>query len=250
MGEILDDLAAQQAELDGLLAGIDDDGWAQPSPCEGWNVADVVLHLAQTNEMGTASARGQFREYLEGLTHVRGGAGDVDAGAELMVRAERGAANAELLARWRSGVAELLTALAAADPHERVDWVAGQLSVRTLSATRLAETWIHTGDVAEALGVELVPAARLEHVARLAWRTLPYAFARSGRQLGAPVTFDLVGPDGAGWCFAAPDAATVIAGPGVELCMVAARRVVPEDTSLRATGPDGEAVLELVRTYA
>jgi uncharacterized protein (TIGR03084 family) len=250
MGEILADLAAQQSELDGLLAGLDDASWALPSPCEGWSVADVVLHLAQTNEMGTASATGRFLEHLEGLIHVRGGAGDVDAGAELMVRAERGAPNAELLARWRETVRDLTAALAAADPHARVDWVAGQLSVRTLTTTRLAEAWIHTGDVADALGVEVAPAARLEHVARLAWRTLPYAFARAGRELTGPVTFDLAGPDGAAWHYASPDAVTVVSGPGVELCLVAARRVEPGATDLVATGPDGAAVLELVRTYA
>jgi uncharacterized protein (TIGR03083 family) len=44
-------LAEQQAELSGLLADIDDSGWHRPSRCEGWDVADVVLHLAQTNEM-------------------------------------------------------------------------------------------------------------------------------------------------------------------------------------------------------
>jgi hypothetical protein len=43
---------------------------------------------------------------------------------------------------------------------------------------------------------------------------------------------------------------TVVAGDGVELCRVAARRIDPEDTGLKATGPDAEAVLELVRTYA
>jgi hypothetical protein len=44
--------------------------------------------------------------------------------------------------------------------------------------------------------------------------------------------------------------ATVIEGDGAELCLVAARRVSAEDTSLRGTGPDARAVLELVRTYA
>ena len=49
-----------------------------------------------------------------------------------------------------------------------------------LATTRLTETWIHAGDVLHAFGQ--VPAAteRLWHIARLAWRTLPYAFARDG----------------------------------------------------------------------
>ena len=145
----------------------------------------------------------------------------------------------------------LRAALVETDPHRRVDWVAGQLSARTLTVTRLAETWIHTGDVADAVGVTLTPGERLQHVARLAWRTLPYAFARAGRDLHGPVVFELDGPSGARWSFVPEDEpTTTIRGDGVELCLVAARRVDPEATGLRGEGPDAADVLELVRTYA
>ena len=43
---------------------------------------------------------------------------------------------------------------------------------------------------------------------------------------------------------------TVVRGDALDLCLVAARRRDPATTSLRATGPDAAAVLELVRTYA
>ena len=88
-------------------------------------------------------------------------------------------------------------------------------------------------------------------IARLAWRTLPYAFQKAGRTLSGPVAFELVGPDGDAWTFR-PDepAATTVRGPGVDLCNVAGRRAAPDDTALVAEGPDGAAVLELVRTYA
>jgi uncharacterized protein (TIGR03084 family) len=126
-----------------------------------------------------------------------------------------------------------------------------QLSVRTLAATRLAECWIHTGDIADALGVRLEPTDRLRHIARLAWRTLPYAFDQSGTVMHGPVALDLVGPNGDQWRFD-PDepALTSIAGPAVEFCDVAARRVDPDATHLTGTGPDAEPVLRLVRTYA
>ena len=120
-----------------------------------------------------------------------------------------------LLTRWRTGAAALRQQLAAADPHQRVDWVAGQLSIRTLATTRLSECWIHTGDVAGALGVSEEPSDRLEHIARLAWRTLPYAFARDGRGLAGPVAFDLRAPSGTRWHFVPEEEpATVIEGSG------------------------------------
>jgi uncharacterized protein (TIGR03084 family) len=250
----VDEIAAlteQQAELSSLLDPLDDGDWGRPSRCEGWSVADVVLHLALTNEMAIGSAQDRFTDALAALTRGLQTAGNVDDGADLMVQHQRGAPNDELRARWQRGADELREALAGRDPHDRVDWVAGQLSVRTLTTTRLAETWIHTGDVAEALGVSLAPAERLQLIARLAWRTLPYAFARAGRELTGPVAFELRGPSGDSWSFTPDgDAATTITGDGVELCLVAARRVDPADTGLTGDGPDAVAVLDLVRTYA
>ena len=251
MEAILSALGGQHAELDALLEPLDDAGWERPTRCEGWTVADVVLHLAQTDELALASAQGRFSEGLDVLAGGLDQQGNVDDGAAAIVASERGLANGEVLQRWRSAAAALREALAASDPHLRVVWVSGQLSTQTLATTRLAECWIHTGDVAGALGVVQEPTDALEHVARLAWRTLPYAFRRDGRELAGPVAFHLWAPSGAPWRFAPEtEATTVIEGAGAELCLVAARRLLPEETSLRGSGPDARAVLELVRTYA
>lgn len=252
--EVEQALAAEVEELDDFLGSLTDTDWDRPSPCEGWSVSDVVLHLAQTNEMAVASARGRYDEAVAAVRPGQAGreVQNVDEGAALAVEVERGQPPDAVLARWRASAGAMRDALAAADPHARVTWVEGRLSVRTLTTTRLAETWIHSGDVMRALAVEPVPTARLWHIARLAWRTLPYAFARAGRQLSAPVAFELTAPGGDDvWRFRPDaDAPTVVSGPAAELCLVAARRADPVATGLTATGPDGAAVLELVRTYA
>ena len=140
---------------------------------------------------------------------------------------------------------------ACADPHERVTWVTNRLSVETLAATRLSECWIHTGDIAVALEVRLPPTDRLRFIARLAWRTLPYAFARADLTLHGPVALDLIGPAGDQWRFNPEQPAlTTIRGSAAEFCDVAARRVDAGATELVGTGPDAEAVLRVVRTYA
>jgi uncharacterized protein (TIGR03084 family) len=249
--EIVTALAEQQDELAALLAELDDARWARPSACEGWSVADVVLHLAQTNEMAIGSARGDFAGAMARLTEgVPSTARDIDDGAALMVAVQRGAPPSALHERWSRSCTELRAALLACDPRDRVTWVAGELAARTLGTTRLAETWIHTGDVADGLGVTLPPADRLWHVARLAWRTIPYAFERAGEPAPGPVAFDLVAPSGAAWSFGEDGAPTTIHGPGVDLCRVASRRVAPAATALSAEGPDGESVLRLIRTWA
>jgi uncharacterized protein (TIGR03084 family) len=244
-------LREQHARLDDLLDDLRAEDWHLPTRCDGWTVADVVLHLAQSDELALASAQGRFTDELELLASGPDRQGNVDDGAAAMVARERGMSLDALARRWRTGAAQLRVALGERDPHQRVDWVAGRLSIRTLATTRLAECWIHTGDVCAALGRVQAETDDLEHVARLAWRTLPYAFARGGRNLQGPVAFDLRAPSGRRWNFVPEDEpATVIEGPGAELCLVAARRLDAASTSLRGTGPDARAVLELVRTYA
>lgn len=258
MKDVLRDLTAQHAELWSLLAPLDDARWSRPTPCDGWDVRDVVLHLHQTDELALASLRGDLARDIEEFMRA-GGEGSVDDAAAASVAQARGANGAangaanggETGAQWRASANQLRAALADVDPSVRLQWVVGTLSARTLAATRLAECWIHTGDVAAALGIELAPTNRLVHVARLAWRTLPYAFARAGRELAGSVGFDLVGPTGDAWSFGLDDdPMTVVAGSGVELCEVAGRRRDPSATALVATGPDAIAVLDLVRTYA
>jgi uncharacterized protein (TIGR03084 family) len=255
MDEILTALAAQHAQLASLLDPLDEDGFRLPTPsCEGWTIHDVVLHLAQTDELAIQSACGEW-DRESGLAEIFTGGGqvakNVDEMAGAMVDAQRNTTGADVRARWRTSADELRAVLAQTDPSTRVQWVAGDMAAQTLATTRLSECWIHTDDVAEALGIELEPTDRLRHIARLAWRTIPYAFARSGRDAPGPVAFELVGPSGDRWDFEPKDpAVTVIRGDAFDLCRVAAQRVKPNDTSLDGEGPDVDAVLALVRTYA
>ena len=175
----------------------------------------------------------------------------VDAAAAAQVDAERGAGGDAIRRRWHDASETMRLVFHAGDPHRRVTWVAGKLSLQTLATTRLSECWIHTGDIAGALGIALPPTDRLRYIARLAWRTLPYAFERADMTLTGPVVLELIGPNGEEWRFD-PDgpALTTIRGSAAEFCDVAARRIDPASTDLVATGPDAAGVLRLVRTYA
>jgi uncharacterized protein (TIGR03084 family) len=251
MDDVVATLADQQAELSRLLESVDSDGWERASRCEGWTVADVALHLAQTNEMALASVQGRFPAFVAAMAAGMAPASTVDDGAAAMVARERGEPGPSVRDRWQASADAFMAALTAIDLHQRVAWVAGELSARTLAATRLAETWIHTGDVAFAFGAPPAGGDELRHIARLAWRTLPYAFARAGRPQAGPVAFHLRAPGGEQWDFV-PDTepATTITGDALDLCLVAAQRANASDTGLRGEGPDAAAVLELVRTYA
>lgn len=252
MGDLLIALAAQHTELAGIVDGCSDDDWERRTRCDGWDVASVLLHLAQTDELATVSAHGDLDAYRDGFLGGRERQSvSVDEAAAAQVDIERAAGGDSIRRRWHDASREMLGVLEVGDPHLRVTWVSGQLSLHTLAATRLSECWIHTGDIASALGVEVEPTDRLRHIARLAWRTLPYAFQRADTALTGPVALDLVGPNGERWRFD-PDAPalTTIQGSAAEFCDVAARRVEPDATTLIGSGPDAADVLRLVRTYA
>jgi uncharacterized protein (TIGR03084 family) len=248
-------LDAQRRELASVLAGADADGLRRPSRCEGWSVADVLVHLAQTDELAVATLDGRFDEAARRLLRSVEPGDDVDDWAAAAVAGQPMDPEAAL-ERWAVAAQAQVDAFARADLSGRVPWVAGELAARTLASTRLTECWIHTLDVASAFGPPPPPTARLWHTCRLAWRTLPYAFARAGTELTGPVRFELDGPDGARWSFGAAEAdaagepGTVVRGSAVALCEVAGRRLDGPASALVATGPDAASVLALVRTFA
>jgi uncharacterized protein (TIGR03084 family) len=250
--DILIALASQHAQLAELVDACANDDWERPTRCEGWDIASVLAHLALTDEAATASARGEFDHFADGLLGNRERQTvSVDDAAAAQVDAERAAGGDKIRERWHDASENVQAAFRAGNPHTRVTWVAGKLSLQTLATTRLSECWIHTGDIADALGIALPPTDRLRYIARLAWRTLRYAFQRADMTMHGPVAIDLIGPQGEQWRFD-PDspALTTIRGSATEFCEVAARRLDPATTSLVATGPDASAVLRLVRTYA
>ncbi len=251
MDPVLKALADQKVETGLLVSRLTKDESDLATRCIGWSVTDVLLHLAQSDEMAIASLTGQFGDAPVDSTKGWGGGTSVDDSVSRMVERERGTSYKNVLERWTLTTTRLAAVLDAIDLSTRVLWVAGDLSARTLATARLSETWIHTGDIADAVGVELVPTDRLKLIARLAWRTLPFAFKASGLAMSGAVAFRLVGPSGEQWEFV-PDGPviTTISGLATELCEVAARRLDPAATGLVGAGPDAVAILALVRTYA
>lgn len=251
MDPVVEDLSAQHAQLRGILEGLENDQWRASTRCEGWDVADVVVHLAQSDEMAIGSAQGRYGEVLAGLTEGLQPTGSIDAGVAAMVARQKDFPVSELRDRWSRAASHLVEVFDGMDLSARVVWVTGELSARSMATTRLAEAWIHSGDIASALGIALEPTRGLRQIARLAWRTLPYAFTSAGRTMTGPVALSLKSPSGEAWDFI-PDgtALTTISGPAIELCNVASRRTDASATSLRGVGPDASDVLSLIRTYA
>jgi uncharacterized protein (TIGR03084 family) len=243
MVDTIDDLAIEQERLDALLAQLTPTQWSSPSAAAGWSIADVVLHLAQTEEAVATSVANAARPDL----WERGDRALDDTVADA-VAAER-APGDEVFRRWRTARLESLAALRAADPEQRVPWAATPLKPRVLATTRLAEHWAHGLDITGPLGLPFPDTSRLRHIAWLGHRTLPYAFQVSGLPV-YDVYCELSGPDGDTYRYGSPDADSVVRGSAGEFCRVGARRLTPGETALVADGPHAAEALRVLRNYA
>src|SRR5580658_3010811 len=242
---VFDDLAAEQDRLEGILSGLAEAQWMSPSGADGWSVADVVLHLAQSEESVVIAVAGG--DPRAGAGQAPGGT--VDERVDFLVRAERAAPDV-VFERWQRARRAALDALRGADPDQPLEWVAAPVKPATLATTRLAEHWAHGLDITGPLSLDFPDTDRLRHVAWLAHRTLPYAMAVAG-QPPAEVRCELTAPDGVTvWPFGRADAESAITGPAGDFCRVAAHRLAPEQARMTVTGPHGAAALRLLRTYA
>jgi uncharacterized protein (TIGR03084 family) len=242
---VYDDLEAEQDLLDEVLGALGQDDWGRPSAAAGWSVSDVVLHLAQAEELAVASAQGDPAPFAR--DPGQDGSGDGFAGRR--VEDQRGASPDAVYQRWRTARHAALDALRGCPPGTRLPWAVSPLSPATLATTLLAEHWAHALDITGPLGIAYPDTARLRHVAWLAVRTLPYAFAVAGLQ-ARPVRCELTGPDGERWEFGPADAESSISGAAGAFCRVAAQRLAAEASGLTAAGPDAATALRVVRTYA
>jgi uncharacterized protein (TIGR03084 family) len=239
---VFDDLESEQDALEAVLASLTGDQWHHPSAAAGWSVADVVLHLAQTEEAvvatATQTAAQDWRDF-----------GDTVDGAMAAHVAAEPTEPDEIFARWRQARRAAVAALRKADPRQPLHWVEAPLKPRTLATTRLAEHWAHALDVTTSLDIEYPDTDRLRHIAWLGHSTLPYAFSLQNLE-PHPVYCQLTAPDGSIWSYGPEDAGSTISGPAGDFCRVGAQRLKPEQTALVTNGPHAKEALQVLRNYA
>lgn len=241
--DVIADLAAEQERLEELLAGLTDEQWASPSGAPGWTITDVVIHLAQTEELVSATLANGGRSGV----WERGGQ-SLDDAVAAAVAAEQ-APPVDAFARWQRARRAALDALRAADPQQRVTWAATPLRPAVLATTRLAEHWAHGLDITGPLDLPYPDTDRLRHIAWLGHRTLPYAFAVAGLE-PHDVYCELSSTDGSTWRYGPPGADSTIVGAAGEFCRVGARRLRPQDSALTTEGPHAATALRVLRNYA
>jgi len=241
---VLDDLEAEEADLERLLSSLGGDQWARPTPAAGWDVRDQVAHLADTEEAAHDTATGGPRNLGDEVAKFENG----DAWTESGCEKGRVLDPAAVLAWWAGARRRTLAALRSLDPDARVPWGLG-MGLRAFGTARLMEHWAHGLDIRAAVGRPGTDTDRLRHVAWIGANALPYAFGVAGVEPppGRILRFELTGPDCA---FGPADATDVVRGPTGKWCRLAAQRITRDAApDLTAEGPLAELALDNARAF-
>jgi uncharacterized protein (TIGR03084 family) len=250
---VLADLTTEGDRLRSAVAGLDDAGWSTPTPAEGWTVATQVAHLLWTDEVAVLAADAHTPEGKEAwdavvLEAIEDPTGYVDAAA---LGISGSTAPADLLARWDEARSALGDALRAVPDGQRMPWFGPPMSPTSMATARFMETWAHSLDVHEALGLEPEITDRVRHVAHLGVRTRNFSFVNNGLE-PPPAEFrvQLVAPSGGTWAWGPEDAAQTVTGSAYDFCQLVTQRIHRDDTDLVATGADAGRWLDIAQCFA
>src|SRR5215471_18870260 len=241
------DLAAESAVTRALVAGLDEAGWHTPTPATGWDIADQIAHLAYFDEIAVRSAV-RPAEFRAALAEAQA-AGGIDPDA--IAARFRGRSGAQLLDWFDAARAELFATFTGLDPRARLPWFGPAMSAASALTARLMETWAHTQDIADALGVSREPSLRLRHVAHIGVGARAFSYAVRGKtQPPDPVRVELTAPDGALWAWGRAEAEDRVTGPALDFCLLVTQRRHRDDLALAVEGPAATEWMAIAQAFA
>jgi len=246
-GPVIDDLQTESDALDALVAGLTPEQWRLATPAPGWTVAHQIGHLWWTDRVALMSITDEpaFEALVAGAQAVVGAFVDDAAEEAAAIPPD------ELLANWRRTRADLHDALRAVPAGRKLQWFGPPMSGTSMATARLMETWAHGVDVADTLGVAVVPSARLKSVAHIGVRTRDFAYLVNGRTPPAePFRVELAAPDGEVWAWGPEDAAQRVRGSALDFCYLVTQRRPRASLDVLADGPDAQEWLGIAQAFA
>jgi len=244
MDQICDDLAAEHAALDAVVADISEELWTTATPAEGWDVKDTIVHLIQA-DMAASLAVTDAEGFAEAKQAMRAGGGlDYFATAD-------GRSGADTLALWRTERDKMLQAFRSRGRKDRIPWFGPDMSTLSFATARLMETWSHGQDVADTVGAPWPATDRLKHVCHIGVTTRGWSYMVRGREIPeGDVRVELTAPSGELWSWGPEDATDRITGSAEEFSLVATQRRQPASTSLVTEGQLAAEWLSIAQAFA
>jgi len=242
------DLSAESVVTRDLISGLDEAGWHTPTPAAGWDITDQVSHLAYFDEVTTASAV-DADAFIAELAAAQA-AGGIDP--DTIAARFHDLSGAEMLAWFDTARQELLSTFLTIDPSARLPWFGPAMSAASSLTARLMETWAHTQDIADALGVTREPTDRLRHVAHIGVGARAYSYAVRGQACpDVPVRVELIPPSGGDpWTWGPADAKDRITGPALDFCLLVTQRRHRDDVTLDISGPAATQWMAIAQAFA
>jgi uncharacterized protein (TIGR03084 family) len=204
-------------------------------------------HLAYFDEMAVTSAVRPEEFAAELATAQASSAIDPDA----LAARYRDRSGAQVLAWFDAARARLLGTFAGLDPGLRVPWFGPAMSAASSLTARFMETWAHTQDIADALGVTREPTDRLRHVAHIGVRARAFSYAAHGLPPpDVPVFVELTAPSGDIWTWGPADAADRVRGPALDFCLLVTQRRHLDDLDLAIDGFAARQWMAIAQAFA
>ena len=234
LGEYLPALRTTNARMDDAAAeAVLDHGWSAQVPgCPDWRLADLVRHVAEVQRFWAWVVRTRAADpagYPEPRRHP----------------------DDELLGWLDAQHAELETALAGADPAERVWTWAPQQDVAFVLRRQVQEAVVHTVDVEQVLGdVRPIPTALgLDGLDEWLEVMVPAALPDGPPEGAHPVVFHAVdaGADRTLFARSRPFPIAALTGTAGDLLLSVWRRVPLEVLTVDGDGLQAEAMIDLVQ---
>jgi uncharacterized protein (TIGR03084 family) len=245
--EIIDDLAAEQADLERVLVSMTEDEWNTPTHAPGWLARDQVAHLAFFDEAATRAIKDP-EAFLAEVAAANAAGSDQEA--RYLARG-RALSVPGMLDWWRTASSNLIAAARTVDPKARLPWYGPPMSGVSFITARLMETWSHGLDVVDVVSAQRPDTDRLRHVAFLGVRTRPFSYNNRGmKQPEIPVRVTLTSPSGQTWQFGEETETNRISGPATDFCRVVTQRRHLADTKLVVEGPAAEEWMSIAQAFA
>ena len=245
--QICHDLAAEQQELDAVVANLDEVGWGTMTPSDGWDIKEQIRHLAYFENRAKLAASNPeaFKQWHEKVRQ------DPDTMTRHQEATGKDLTAAETLKWWREERSALLEILAKMDRKTRLPWYGPGLSAMSFATARLMETWAHGQDIADALGIRRKPTERLRHIAHLGVSTFGWSYTNRTMEVpDTPVRVELTGPSGDMWSWGPAEAQDTVKGPAEDFCLVVVQRRHVADTDLIIHGKTAQQWMSIAQAYA
>ena len=248
MDMICDQLLAETEALAGIVSDLSAEQWAKPTPAQGWDSRDTIIHLGMTDLVATQATADPIafeatkERMMAGETDLHGAAG-IDfnklSGGEIW----------DWFAGERNKMAAAFRKVA---PKSRIPWFGPDMGARMFATARLMETWSHGHDVADTFERPYPRTDRLRAVAHIGVVTRGWSYVNRGLAMPtSDVCVSLAAPDGDDiWTWGDPTAPDTVTGDAYDFCLAATQRRNYRETGLQVNGDLAVEWMEIAQAFA